>query len=443
MARIKDTYLTPVFYFSYGMVILCYLASYGLPICYFIGHILLITLLSLTILDWILLFSESSPIKYERHMAKRMNLGDSNTVQLNLLSKGKLPYYILFFEGFPDEMQEREAYFKGYLETGQLLNFKYDFKPKKRGVITFKDPLIYLQSFFYLVRRKIAISNHQKISVYPSIIQMKRYELMVFQQLRINTGIKKTRRIGNASEFEQIKNYVQGDEIKKINWKATSRRNELMVNQFQQEKAQNIYFILDKSRNMQAEFEGMNLLDYAINSTLAIANVAGKTGDKTGLISFSNKLGTVLPAERSSRQMRRILEELYSQKSLFLEANYDLLFQALQRSVKTRSMILLFTNFETESSMKRVLPLLHKINQKHLLVVVLFQNTALEAIAFEPLLKIKDVYHTTVAERLSSIKERLAWELRKNGIQTILSNPNELSVKTINKYLELKAKGSL
>ena len=267
--------------------------------------------------------------------------------------------------------------------------------------------------------------------------------MTIFQKQKTSVGIKKIRRLGNNSEFEQIKNYVQGDELKTINWKATSRRNELMVNQYQEEKSQSIYCIIDKSRNMQMEFDRLSMLDYSINATLVFSNIALKKGDKAGLITYSDKTGTLLPAEGNVGQMRRIQELLYKEQTQYREANYELLYQSVRRTVKTRSLLLLFTNFETEFSMRRAIPILRRLNQKHVLVVVFFENSALQELAHRPSKSIKDVYQATVAERMISVKSKIARELRQNGIQTVLTLPSELSVNTINKYLELKAKGAI
>ncbi|NRA11587.1 MAG: DUF58 domain-containing protein, partial [Crocinitomicaceae bacterium] len=225
--------------------------------------------------------------------------------------------------------------------------------------------------------------------------------------------------------------------------KATSRRNELKVNQYQEEKSQSIYCIIDKSRNMQMDFDGLSLLDYSINSSLVFSNIALRKGDKAGLITYSDKVGTLLSAEKSAGQMRRIHEALYNQKTQFKESNFEILYQSIRKTVKSRSLLVLFTNFETEFSMRRAIPMLRRLNQKHVLVVVFFQNSELQEVAYQPSKNIREVYQSVVAERMISLKSKIARELRQNGIQTVLTVPSELSVNTINKYLELKAKGSI
>lgn len=427
----------------FSAVILLYVLSYSYPSLEFIALVVLASLFGLTILDILLVFGSKTPFIIERKVNERLNLGDENHVKLSVKNNASQPVHFSLIEGYPVEMQDRSTVLSGTLMPGSEKLFEYVFTPKGRGEYSFGDVFILMRSMFFLISRRVDLQMKQTVHVYPSVLQMKRYELLVFHQQKVSSGIKKIRRLGNNSEFEQIKNYVQGDEIKKINWKATSRRNDLMVNQYQEEKSQSIYCIIDKSRSMQMEFDGLTLLDHSINSALVLSNIALKKGDKAGLITYSNKIGTMLPAERSGGQMRRIQEALYNQRTLYKEGDYDLLYQSVRRTVRSRSLLVLFTNFETEFSMRRAIPMLRRLNQKHVLVVVFFENSELQNLAYQKSTTVMDVYQSTVAERMISLKSKIARELRQNGIQTVLTLPEELSVSTINKYLELKAKGAI
>lgn len=409
----------------------------------FIANVALAALMGLTVLDVMMVFINRTPLSISREINERLNLGDVNTVKLHVTNNSSQPIHFTMIEGYPAEMQERSTVFRGLVTPNHSKSFEYEFIPKKRGEYEFSDVFIIMRSVFFLASRRIEFPLSKKINVYPSVYQMKKYELLVFQQQKTSVGIKKIRRLGNNSEFEQIKYYVQGDELKTINWKATSRRNELMVNQYQEEKSQNVFFIIDKSRSMQMEFDGLSMLDYSINSTLVLANIALKKGDKAGLITYSDKMGTMLPAERSANQMRRIHESLYNQQTLFKEGNYELLYQTMRGIASSRSLLILFTNFETEFAMRRALPYLRRMNQKHVLMVVFFENKELQDLAYQPAQNMREVYQSVVAERMISIKARMAQELRQNGIQTVLTLPEQLSTNAINKYLELKAKGSI
>ena len=420
-----------------------YVMAYTLPEMEFVANVVLASLVGLTLIDILIVFSSVNPVTVTRKVNSRLNLGDENPIRLSLINNTVQPINFSMIEGYPVEMQDRSTVLNGIVGPSGEKDFEYTFVPKSRGEFEFGDVFIIIRSMFFLASRRIDIPLKEKIHVYPSVLQMKKYELLVFQQQKTSQGIKKIRRLGNNSEFEQIKNYVQGDEFKTVNWKATSRRNELMVNQYQEEKSQSIYCIIDKSRNMQMEFDGLSMLDYAINSTLVFSNIALRKGDKAGLITYSDKIGALLAADKSGGQMRRIQETLYNQRSQYKESNYELLYQSIRRTVKSRSLLVLFTNFETEFSMRRAIPILQRLNQKHVLVVVFFQNSELQELAYRPSTSIQEVYQSTVAERMISVKSKIARELRQYGIQTVLTLPSDLSVNTINKYLELKAKGTI
>ncbi|MEJ6598624.1 MAG: DUF58 domain-containing protein [Crocinitomicaceae bacterium] len=443
MKVIKNIHLTRWFFALFSGVIILYIVAYSVPVMEFIANVVLASLIGLTAIDALLVFTSANPIVVTRDVNARLNLGDDNKVVLTVRNTTPQPINFSLIEGYPVEMQDRKTVLKGTLLPEKEKVFEYQYDASQRGKFEFGDVFIIIRSMFFMASRGVTIPLKQDVHVYPSVLQMKKYELLVFQQQKTSSGIKKIRRLGNNSEFEQIKNYVQGDDLKSINWKATSRRNELMVNQYQEEKSQSIYCIIDKSRNMQMDFDGLSLLDYSINSSLVFSNIALRKGDKAGLITYSDKIGTLLAAEKSAGQMRRIHESLYNQKTQFKESNFEILYQSIRQTIRSRSLLVLFTNFETEFSMRRAIPMLRRLNQKHVLVVIFFQNSELQEIAYQPSKNIKEVYTSVVAERMISLKSKIARELRQNGIQTVLTIPSELSVNTINKYLELKAKGSI
>jgi uncharacterized protein (DUF58 family) len=424
-----------------AIVIAMYCCATVFPWMFFVSNVALLALFCAVLIDVIITFVNENPVEVSRKVDNLLNLGDSNTVTISITNKSNQPINFALIEGFPLQLQIRQKEFTAFLMPKNTKSFTYEFTPKQRGEFTFGDALIYLSSSLFLIKRKIDYPLTQSVQVFPSILQMKQYELKVFHQQTQARGIKKVRRIGNNQEFEQIKNYVQGDDLRTVNWKATSKRNELMVNQYQEERSQNIYALIDKSRNMQMEFENMTMLDYAINSALVFSNIALRKGDRAGLITFSNKMGTQLAADRSNGHLRRILNLLYNQKTQFKESSYELLYESIRQTVKSRSLLMLYTNFESEFAMKRALPILKKINQRHVLVVVFFQNNELEDVAFQRIDTVQEIYQSAVAEKLITTKMVIAKELRQNGIQTILTRPEDLSINTINKYLELKARG--
>jgi uncharacterized protein (DUF58 family) len=270
---------------------------------------------------------------------------------------------------------------------------------------------------------------------------MKKFELQLFSQTAVFQGIKKVRRLGNNNEFEQIKNYVQGDDLRTINWKATSRRGELMVNQYQDEKAQRVYSIIDMGRTMKMPFNKMSLLDYAINSALVISNIAIYKHDKAGLITFSKKIHSILPANRKSSQMYNISELLYKQKTNYQESNIELLYTTVKRKITQRSLLLIYTNFEGFISLDRQLRYFKQLAKNHVVVCIFFQNSELNNLINTRPKNTEEVYIKTIAEKFSYEKMLIVKKLKKHGIYSILTEPQNLTINTINKYLEFKAMG--
>lgn len=439
----KHLFLTNRPFIVLSGIILIFILSLIYPFLFRIGQIALVVLLGLLVLDVFVLFAKRNPFKLTRFITPISNLGDENKIDYRILNYYSFPVTIRFFEEFPEQLQKRSFLGKFKIGSRSSATQKHEFIPKERGRFLFKNSNLFTRSVLGLVERRVVIEHENETSVYPSILQMKQYELIVFNKSTQDRGIKKIRTLGHNNEFEQIKNYVQGDDFRRINWKATSRRNELMMNQYQDERSQSIYCLIDKGRAMKMPFEGLTLLDYAVNSTLAFANIAIKKGDKVGVIPFSNKIGASLPAEKSRHHLKKISDNLYNQKTHFLETDYELLFYTLRNQVKTRSLLLLFTNFESEYSLRRNLPILKRINQKHLLTVIFFENTEIEEVFMEKTFNVNDIYFNTLAEKHIMDKRKLLIELRNNGIQCILTKPKDLTLNSINKYLEFKSKGMI
>jgi uncharacterized protein (DUF58 family) len=210
-----------------------------------------------------------------------------------------------------------------------------------------------------------------------------------------------------------------------------------------EERSQQVYCIIDKGRLMKMPFEGLTLLDYAINSSLVLCNVCLKKQDRVGVITFSNTMGGMLAADRKPAQTEHILQLLYKQKTDFLESDFEMLYMQVRNKIKHRSLLILFTNFESLSGLHRQIDYLRSIARYHLLLVVFFENTELKRLTDSRAKNLEEVYIKTIAEKFAFEKRLIAKELSKYGILSILSAPKNLTVNAINKYLELKARQAI
>lgn len=391
--------------------------------------------------DFIFLFSKEKPLQASRIFPNKvLSLGDANTIRVRIEQLTKYSLSFQFIDELPQELQVFDFEIAGKLQE-EPFHLDYKIEPKRRGLYTFGDMHFLLSSSLKLIQRRYTVEQEAEIKVFPSIYQMKRYSLMSLKKIQTELGVKKLRKLGHSYEFEQIKNYVAGDDVRTINWKATSRLNTLMVNHYQDEKSQQVYFLIDKSRPMNMPFEGLSLVDYAINSSLVLSNIAIQKQDKAGLISFSDKIGSTLKANNNAAQMRKIMNALYKERYRSSEANYELLFQISRKLITRRSLIFLFSNFETLSTLNAALPHIRRINKRHLLVLIVFENTEVKALQNSTVRNTKDVYLKTIANKYVLEKKNMIQILKNYGIQTIFTTPEQLTINSINKYLELKSRG--
>jgi uncharacterized protein (DUF58 family) len=390
-------------------------------------------------LDLVLLYRTENGVFVRRSTPDRLSNGDDNKIDLHVENNYAFSVQLEIIDEIPHQFQRRDVCFYISLQSLQHKIIDYYLKPLKRGEYSFGDIQTYVKSPLGLIKRRYTFEQQQLLPVYPSFIQMRKYELMAISNTLTESGIKKIRRLGHSMEFEQIKSYVPGDDFRTINWKVSARRGDLMVNTYTDEKSQHVYCVIDKSRAMKMPFDGLSLLDYSINAALALSNVAMLKDDKAGLITVSEKIGTILPADRKPAQLHKILEILYKEKTRYLEVNMEALYSSIRFTLKQRSLIVFFTNFESMSSLERQLPFLKKIARFHLLLIVFFENTELKALANEPAKDIEGIYIKTIAEKFAYEKKQIVLELARFGIQSILTSPKNLTVNTLNKYLEIKA----
>lgn len=375
-----------------------------------------------------------------RHAPERLSNGDDNEIGIYVENFYPFNISVGIIDEIPHQFQKRDVWFKTGLISRQHKLLNYQLRPTRRGEYEFGAIRVYVQSPIGLINRRYNIEQVETLPVYPSFLQMRKYELMAISNRLNEYGIKKIRRLGNSMEFEQIKNYVAGDDYRTLNWKASARRGDLMVNNYTDEKSQHVYCVIDKSRSMKMPFDGLSLLDYAINASLVLSSVALLKEDKAGLITISEKKGAIIPAERRPTQLNKIMEVLYKEKTRYLETNMELLYTTIRGTLKQRSLVVFFTNFESMSALQRQLPFLKRIAKFHLLVVVFFENTELKKLSEQPAENVEGIYIKTVAEKFAYEKKLIVKELARYGIQSILSTPQNLTVNTINRYLELKAR---
>ena len=443
MKLFKSFYIQPRFFYAGACIVILFVFSYYASFLFIIAQLLILIVLLLFFIDVLILFPGKGKIDAKRNLPDKFSNGDLNEIVITIKNQYFFLVDFIVIDEVPVQFQIRDFKRHIRLKPDQEYQMVYQLRPLQRGVYQFGSLNIYTSSKIGLVTNRFCFGDHDEVPTYPSFKQLRKFELFNINHSLQDVGVKKIRKIGHTMEFEQIKDYTIGDDVRTINWKASAKKNSLMVNQFQDERSQAIYSIIDKGRVMKMPFEGLSLLDYAINASLVISSIALKKQDKAGMLSFSNKVENIVVAQRRNSQMRMILESLYNIKTDFYESDFSRLYGTIKRSITQRSLILLYTNFETLESLNRQMAYLKAIARNHLMVVIFFKNTELDHVINKKASTVQEVYDKVIAEKFAFEKRLIVQELRKYGIYSILTTPKNLTIDTINKYLEIKSRGLL
>ena len=434
-------------------IVLLFVAAYAFPVLFPVVKIVFAVFIILIGLDVWMLFGTVRQLPgpaffARRDVPDRLSNGDENPLTIYLENRYSFRADVEVIDEIPFQFQRRDVLFRARMKPRETQAIRYELRPTRRGEYSFGAVNVFVLSPLGLLKRRFQFEQGKLVKVYPSFLQMRQYELLAATNRLNEVGVKRIRRIGHSMEFEQVRPYATGDDVRTINWKATSRRADaqgasLMINAYQDERSQPVYCLIDKGRVMQSPFAGLTLLDYAINASLVLSNIALLKQDRAGILTFSDHIGQLLPADRRSGHMLKILELLYRQKTRFLETDYESLYVSVRAHIRQRSLLLLFTNFETVGAMQRQLPYLRRLAKDHLLLVIFFENTELRNLLDQPAADTEQIYLKTIGEKFTFEKKQIVKELGQYGIQTILTAPQNLTADTVNKYLELKARGMI
>ena len=411
-------------------------AGFGFAPLYTVGRLLTLALFLATVTDIVLLWHKRA-VTAERHLSTRFSNGDDNPVTISVESTYPFPVRFEVIDELPFQFQQRDNTSHISSFTSQF-SFKTSLRPTRRGIYSFGHVMVFASTRLGLVERRYRCAAPCDVSVYPSYQKLHQYELMAISRNLQEPGIKRIRRIGHNTEFEHIRDYLKGDDYRTVNWRATARLSRPMVNVYQDERSQQVFSIVDKGRVMQQAFEGMTLLDYAINASLALSYVAMRKEDRAGLITFADSVGTFVAADRRSGHINKLMETLYAEQTDFGETDFSALSVAVGRHINKHSLLILYTNFMGLVSLQRQLPFLQQIARRHRLLVVFFEDVELLQFMATPAATKEEVCQHEVAEKFAAEKQLISATLRQYGILSLLTTPQDLSVGVINRYLAIR-----
>ena len=408
-----------------------------------------VALLALAVLiDVLALYAVGGGLDGTRDVPAKMSLGDPNEIDVAIRSRCPFAVRTVVIDEVPVQFQARDAETTVRVPARGEAAFRYTLRPTTRGTYGFGHLLLYATGPLGLVRRRFRAAEGGEAAVYPSILQMQRYAFLATSDRLQEAGVRRVRRLGQTMEFDQVRAYVPGDDRRSVNWRATARRGEtsggqtLYVNTYQEERAQPVVAAIDMGRAMRSPFDGLTLVDHAVNASLVLLNTALLTDDRAGLVAFDQEVRTVLRPTRTPATLPTLLDALYRLDPGFRDPSFEALYGALRTQIRQRSLVLLFTNIDTVAGLERQLPYLRQIAKMHRLCVVLFENTGIRELLAARSERLEDVYVKAVAEGLALETREVARTLERHGIGALVTRPESVTSDAVNRYLQIRARGA-
>ncbi len=397
--------------------------------------------------------AEKTPqIEVIRLMPRRFMIGEENEVQLHLTvktakRKARAATFTIKDEFPPDLELRGERLLIAQTRRTRSREVRavvgYKLYAASRGDYGFGDIVLRWLSPWGLIVKQARIPAAENVKVYPNINEAKRHELFAQRNRQMMSGLRKTRLRGQGREFESLRDYVLGDELRHVSWTATARRGKLTTRQYQIERNQSIVVMVDAGRLMTSRIEHLSKLDHAINAALAIGYVATSGGDNIGLLVFNRQVVSYLPPKRGHAQLAAMTEALYNVKAQMIEPSYARAFQHLSQSCKKRSLVVILTDLVDRDASAELLAYTAALLPRHLPLIVTIGDNDLRSLVVQEPKAVADVYKQSVAEELLQQREEALARITELGGLALDVPAGQLSFQLVNKYLEVKERGLL
>lgn len=393
----------------------------------------------LLVLCW-LDYRQSKPeFKIWRENEEKLSLFCEEEMGWGIRNEGSTQLHIEVADGVPDfnfDIVASKA--ATTLESGGYAHLSYKLIPKKRGFYIFEETFVRYLSRWGLLYRHLHLTMPGQVKVYPNLRDLRKYRLMVYGGYLMRGGKRVWHQRGEGLEFESLREYVYGDSYNKINWKATAGMNKPIINQYEVEKNQDVIALIDSGRAMSYEVRGYKKLDLAINTALILSDIANLTGDKSGLMVFNTKVQQYVKPASGAAHRNQLMEALYTVDYSRDASNFGEAFVYLSHHQKKRSLIFMFTEFETMDEAAEYLNVLPLIAKRHL--VILFMMTKEKVIEFakDHANKDEEMFIKGAAYEILTERQKILSVLRRSGIMCIECLPDSLTTEVVNQYIQLK-----
>lgn len=388
----------------------------------------------------ILMVATGRGISAERSVARTASLGIELPCEVTIRNETSLRLRGAVRDDLPEDFSCRPSSHRlDLLPRGQV-TMRRKILPNRRGAFMLEKVYLQLQSPLRLWVRQLSIDVSSKLNVFPDMKQLSDYALLARTNRLSLIGVRRTRRIGQDSDFERLRDYTRDDTYRHIDWRSTARRGKLTVRQFQSDQSQRIVFLIDCGRMMTNQREGFSLLDHALNSMLMLSYVALAQGDEVGMLCFSDQIHSYLPPRGGASQMNRLLQAGFDQFPRMVESRYDDAFLYLSNHCKRRSLVVFTTSVIDEVNANQIVEYLSNLTGRHLPLGVLIRDRQMFDAADSPDGGQHKMYAAAAAADILLWRHERIVELQHRGVLVIDAFPEDLAAPMVNEYLKIKAK---
>ncbi len=409
---------------------------------FWVGILYNLVLIALAWVDhWLLRLADR--ITARRDLEVPLSLGVPNRVSLKLTHHGGSALNAQVRDEPPHQFQTDQKRLIALLHSGETTECLYHTRPRERGSYRFGALHVRFTTHLKLLVLQRRFSLAADVKVYPNIFETKKYKLLAQRRQLNQMGLRPVRLRGTGLEFESLRNYVLGDELRRVDWKASARRQSLITRQYDVERSRNLVLLIDAGRTMASRGTGLSKLDHAVNAAMLLAYVGAQHDDRIGLMTFADEVLSYLAPGKGAGQLDRVMESLYILRPRLAESDYRRAFLTAAQRLRKRSLIILFTNLIDPDSSERIITNLIPLLRNHLLLCVALNDYEwVELIRAIPQATV-DIYRQAVAVSILEDRKNALAKLSARGVLTLDATPTDLSVAVVNRYLKVKREALL
>ena len=384
-------------------------------------------------------------LRLRRQFDTVLSVRTANKVTVFLENDGVEPVVGRLRDEPPPHFLASRREFSINLAPGAATELTYTLTPPKRGADRFRGTFLRLDCPLGLAQKDVALPTEEPVRVYPNVLALREFDLLKQQGRLREMGIRRARHRGLGMEFESLREYTQGDDYRKIDWKATARRpgGKLMVRQFEQERNQSVLICIDIGRHMLAEVNGVRKLDHVLDALLMLTNAASRAGDNVGLLVYADHVRRYIPPRKGRNQVGLVIEAIHDLVAEPVESDPVAAFAYLGARWNRRSLLVNFTDYEDPDRARDLVAAFGPMARRHLALMVRVLDPRIDEVLRAPVETERDLYRYAAGQLVMEDRRTATSIVAASGIHTLDAEPQDLAAALVSYYFSVKERSLL